>query len=57
MAEHAHRITFYYRIHQGLNIVGALGLNKFIFGDPFEGQDGEYLDIQGHIREASDDEE
>ena len=33
LAEHAHRTTFYMRIHQSFCIVGSMRLNNFIFGD------------------------
>lgn len=33
LAEHAHRLTFYMRIHQSFCIVGSMRLNNFIFGD------------------------
>ena len=33
LAEHAHRTTFYMRIHQSFCIVGSMRLNAFLFGD------------------------
>ena len=33
LAEHAHRTTFYMRIHQSFCVVGSMRLNAYLFGD------------------------
>ena len=33
LAEHSHRMTFHLRVHVSYNLMGALQLNPYIYGD------------------------